>query len=129
MYFLTDKELKNCLLLVELFVYLKKRIVFFHRYEGDLLGTDQGSNLFNDCLLSCFEERIFPQNKSKLIQLIPIFVMGYSQKELSSRKPKPAVSKEGVTACTTFAELILSYLVRTAFPVETKTSLPSINGV
>lgn len=38
--FLTDKELKNCLLLVELFGYLRKRIVHFHKYEGDLLGKD-----------------------------------------------------------------------------------------
>ena len=37
--FLTDKELKNCLLLIELFAYLRKRIVYFHKYEGDLLGT------------------------------------------------------------------------------------------
>ena len=40
MRFLTDKELKNCLLLVELFTYVKKRIVYFHRYEGELLGTE-----------------------------------------------------------------------------------------
>ena len=38
--FLTDKELKNSLLLVELFSYIRKRIVYFHRYEGELLGTE-----------------------------------------------------------------------------------------
>ena len=38
--FLTDKELKNSLLLVELFAYLRKRIVHFHKYEGDILGTE-----------------------------------------------------------------------------------------
>ena len=40
MRFLTDKELKNTLLLVELFSYIKKRITFFNRYEGELLGKD-----------------------------------------------------------------------------------------
>jgi len=55
------------MLLVEFFAYLKKRLVYFHKYEGDLLGKEQGSNVFNDCILSCFEERIFTQNKSKLL--------------------------------------------------------------
>ena len=32
--FLTDKELKNSLLLLELFTYLRKRIFSFHRYES-----------------------------------------------------------------------------------------------
>lgn len=40
MRFLTDKELKNSLLLVELFAYLRKRIVHFNKYEGDILGTE-----------------------------------------------------------------------------------------
>jgi hypothetical protein len=101
--FLTDKELKNCLLLVELFSYLKKRLVYFHKYEGDLLGIDQGSNVFNDCLLSCFEERIFAQNKSKLLQFIPLFVMGHANKNLATRTPKPALSAEAVGACNTFS--------------------------
>ena len=57
--FLTDKELKNSLLLIELFAYLRKRIVHFHKYEGDILGTEQGSNMLTDCLLSVFEERVF----------------------------------------------------------------------
>ena len=82
--FLTDKELKNSLLLVELFGYLKKRIVFFHKYEGDLLGAEQGSNLLSDCLIKVFEERIFTQNKSKLLQLIPLYVMGFADKTLAA---------------------------------------------
>lgn len=49
--FLTDKETKICLLLVELFAYLKKRLTYFHKYEGDLLGNGQGTNVFNDCIL------------------------------------------------------------------------------
>lgn len=65
--FLTDKELKNSLLLVELFSYIRKRIVYFNRYEGEMLGTEQGSNVFSGCLLSAFEERIFSHNKSKFL--------------------------------------------------------------
>ena len=65
--FLTDKELKNSLLLIELFSYIRKRIVYFHRYEGQLLGTEQGSNFMTGCLLNAFEERIFSQNKSKFL--------------------------------------------------------------
>ena len=57
--FLTDKELKNCFLLTELFAYFRKRIVYFGRYEGNLFGTGQGSNMFTDCLLTIFEELIF----------------------------------------------------------------------
>ena len=57
--FLTDKELKNSLLLLELFTYLRKRIFSFNRYEGELLGKEQGSNIFTDCLQEVFEERIF----------------------------------------------------------------------
>ena len=38
--FLTDKELKNSLLLLEFFTYLRKRIFSFHRYESDLLGKE-----------------------------------------------------------------------------------------
>ena len=101
--FLTDKELKNCLLLIELFSYLKKRIYLFNRYEGDLLGTDQGSNVFNDCLLSLFEERIFIQSKSKLLQLIPLFVMGHAEKSLATRHPKPVLSPLASSACNTFS--------------------------
>lgn len=65
--FLTDKELKNSLLLVELFSYIRKRIIYFHRYESELLGTEQGTNFLTGCLLSAFEERIFSQNKSKFL--------------------------------------------------------------
>lgn len=121
--FLTDKELKNSLLLIELFSYIRKRIVYFHRYEGELLGTDQGSNFMSGCLLTAFEERIFTQNKSKFLQFIPLFVMGHSDKSLSttSASPgvKPLLSAEAVNACNTFSQLILSFLVRTAFPEET----------
>ena len=98
MRFLTDKELKNTLLLVELFSYIKKRIAFFHRYEGELLGKDQGSNVLTDCLLTAFEQRIFSQNKSKFLQFIPLFVMGHSNQFVSKN-----ISSEGVRACNTFS--------------------------
>lgn len=114
--FLTDKELKNSLLLVELFAYIRKRIVYFHRYEGELLGTEQGANFMTDCLLNAFEERIFSQNKSKFLQLIPLYVMAHSDKSLGTRS---GLSQEASNACTTFSQLVLSFLVRTAFPEET----------
>lgn len=108
------------MLLVEFFAYLKKRLIYFHKYEGDILGTEQGSNVFNDCILSCFEERIFTQNKSKLLQYIPLFVMGHANKNLSAPTPKPVLNAEATIACNTFSQLILSFLVRTSFPEETQ---------
>ena len=99
--FLTDKELKNSLLLVELFAYVHKRIVYFHKYECELLGTEQGSNFMSDCLLNAFEERIFTQNKSKFLQLIPLYVMGHADRNLLQMKKE--ISKEAISACTTFS--------------------------
>jgi len=117
--FLTDKELKNSLLLNELFGYLRKRIFFFTKYESALLGSDQGSNMLTDCLLSVFEQRIFSQNKSKLLQFIPLFVMGHAHTKLTNPTLKTPLSAEAVKACNTFGQLIFSFLVRTAFPAET----------
>ena len=99
--FLTDKELKNSLLLVELFAYFHKRIVYFDKYEGELLGTEQGSNFMTDCILNAFEERIFSQNKTKFLQLIPLYVMGHADKNLLNVKKE--MSKEAISACTTFS--------------------------
>ena len=100
--FLTDKELKNSLLLVELFAYIRKRIIHLNKYEGEMLGSDQGSNMLTDCLLSVFEERIFSQNKSKLLQYIPLFVMGHANRSMSSQTTKTNLSKESISACNTF---------------------------
>ena len=119
--FLTDKELKNSLLLLELFTYLRKRIFSFHRYEGELLGKEQGSNIFTDCLQEAFEERIFSQNRSKFLQLIPLFVIGHAAPSLASSELKAPLSAEAVNACNTYGQLTLSFLVRTAFPAETHT--------
>ena len=90
------------MLLVELFAYIRKRIVYMHKYEGDLLGTEQGSNFLTDCLLTVFEERIFSQNKSKLLQYIPLFVMGHADKSMSSTTLKSNLSQESIGAYNTF---------------------------
>jgi len=76
--FLTDKELKNSLMLLELFAYLRKRIVYFNRYESELLGKEQGCNILTDCFQEVFEERIYSQNRSKLLQFIPLFIIGHA---------------------------------------------------
>ena len=122
--FLTDKELKNSLLLLELFAYLHKRIMYMSRYEGTLLGTDQGCNLLTDCMQEVFEERIYSQNRSKLLQFIPLFIMGHcstllAQSDEIDSQRKRAISKESVDACNTYGQLVLSFLVRQAFPSET----------
>lgn len=106
--FLTDKELKNSLMLLELFAYLRKRIMYFHRYEGELLGKEQGSNMFTDCMQEVFEERIYSQNRSKLLQYIPLFIMGHANKSFLSEqdeqdsKKKQGMSKESVDTCNTY---------------------------
>lgn len=77
--------------------------------------------MLTDCLLTVFEERIFSQNKSKLLQLIPLYVIGHANKALINKVPGKSthLSELAVGACNTFAQLILSFLVRTAFPEET----------
>lgn len=89
-------------MIVELFMYFRKRILGFHRYESDLLGKQQGSNVFSDCLQEVFEEQIFSQNRSKLLQFIPLFVIGHANPSLASNSLNAQLSKEAVHACNTF---------------------------
>ena len=46
--------------------------------------------------------------------------MGHAHKHLTSPSPQQSpISHEAVNACTTFGQLVFSFLVRTAFPSET----------
>lgn len=46
--------------------------------------------------------------------------MGHADRSLATRQPKPILTEEAVEASNTFSQLVLSFLVRTAFPEETQ---------
>ena len=85
-------------------------------YEHVIGMTSESQNTLYVSLVDFFTERIFMHSRSKLLQYVPLFFFGNSDKSLNASVKSFPMS--AISECKTFAQLMMSRLICIALPLK-----------